>query len=277
VRAGPAQVGLDATVTNPRVIQGASTTIEATVSNLASPGNDALNYSVQFTYPYGTSAIFTGTQPASNGATGDVITGTYNSTGQPLGANTVSVTATDPNAIGSPLKVDKTVTVLSPAKPFLWWAWQAISQLHPLGGAQEPSVDPLAFGATGGGESFSAVSLAIANDPPVPTAHLDLDSISQSGSPQITTDLLPFKNLPYNDDPQFGHPFSVFIDTSAPGSFSKTFTLRFSDEDIPGAREADSIVTSFTIQATVTPEPGTMTMLAMTFSSALLARRGRRN
>lgn len=67
------------------------------------------------------------------------------------------------------------------------------------------------------------------------TAGLELNSISSSGDASVlSTDLVPFGGgsaLAAGDSSSF----SATFDTSAEGFFSATYTLSFSDEDLPGA------------------------------------------
>ena len=71
--------------------------------------------------------------------------------------------------------------------------------------------------------------------PGTPTAELDLDSITTSGSPYITTTLQPFTDLPSNDDPSQGDPFQLNANAPGLGDYCTTFILHYSDEqDLPG-------------------------------------------
>lgn len=118
------------------------------------------------------------------------------------------------------------------------------------------------------------MAFGIVNDPPWPTAGLDLDSFYGVGASQITTDLTLFSNLAANDDPTYGHLFNVIVDISQPGTFSKTFYRTFSDQDIPGAT---SVVGSFTVVATVVPEPATLALRALGLAGVAGVRRRARS
>ncbi len=64
------------------------------------------------------------------------------------------------------------------------------------------------------------------------TAGLDLDSIVSAGDVSaLTTSLTAFSSL----DAGSTNSFLASIDTSAEGTFSASYTLNFSDEDLPGA------------------------------------------
>ncbi len=148
-------------------------------------------------------------------------------------------------------------------------------------------MDPLAFGATGGGESFAAGAPGVINDPVAPTAGLDLDSITAIGDPQITLSLAPFTDLAADDDPAFGDPFQILVDGSVPGVYFTDFELNYSDEqDLPGADATGSEHAYFAVQVTVTsggvtgmvvvPEPGSGGLLALGLLSVFLVARPRR-
>jgi hypothetical protein len=86
-----------------------------------------------------------------------------------------------------------------------------------------------AMGLTVGTQSFSVNNLADASGY---TAALDLDSISGSGDTgKLTTNAAPFSNLA----PGGSTSFSASINTSSTGSFSATYTLQNSDQNLPGA------------------------------------------
>jgi hypothetical protein len=145
-------------------------------------------------------------------------------------------------------------------------------------------VDPLAFGATGGGESFAAGSSLIA-DPDDPTGAMDLDSILVFGDPQITISLTPFEDLAADDDPAHGDHFQIVVDGSVPGTYFTIFELNYSDDDqIPGAYAPGSEHGYFAVRADVTesgvtgelvvPEPSTGALLVAGVA-ALAVRRKR--
>jgi hypothetical protein len=68
----------------------------------------------------------------------------------------------------------------------------------------------------GGTEATASANPAMMGDPPgEPTAELDLDSITTSGSSYLTTTLHTFTDLPANDNPAEALPFE--IDAFVPG------------------------------------------------------------
>ena len=135
----------------------------------------------------------------------------------------------------------------------------------------EPSIAPEQFAATGGGESFAAAAPRVIGDPPMDAA-LDFDTLSEIGDDQISArNVNFFKNLPSLEDGQdlatVGiSPFDVYLDTSTPGSFTKTFILGFSDEDLPGANPTGSVERSLTYTFEVlpsVPEPSSLALLGI--------------
>ena len=151
-------------------------------------------------------------------------------------------TVNAPDAANSPQTVDQSVTVDAHSVPVIWsYSSQSWVAVPSAAEAQSPSPDPLAFGATGGGETFSAAAPNVIGDPPaVPTAGLALNYVNAVGAPQITSNFATFANLapmPIGDEnPAEGDAFNVWCNVTQPGTFSKIFYLGFSDEqDLPGA------------------------------------------
>ena len=117
----------------------------------------------------------------------------------------------------------------------------------------------------------------------MPTAELDLDSITVSGSPHITTNLVPFTDLPANDDPSQAFTFGLNVSVPAWGDYTTTFSLHYSDEqDLPGAAAPGSEVSSFIVDAnvgetvttwtvTAVPEPGTEALLVAALATLCAA------
>ncbi len=79
------------------------------------------------------------------------------------------------------------------------------------------------------------------NTPNPLAAGLDLDDIIPLGdTSQLTTDLAPFSNLPTGQ----GNPFRATLATSMSGSFSATYVLQLSDQDLPGIQTSQGITLS---------------------------------
>jgi len=265
--ASAATIGITGSAVDPVVIIGGSTTLEATVTNTGASGDGDLNYAISF-YTPGGPAVSNDTLASGDS---DTWQATYDSTGQPYGENLTGVVVTDPAATNSPAGTEIGVTVLAHAQPYVSNGFGPLLSL-----VAEPTIDFLAFGATGGGETFAAYVLSIVNDPAVPTAGLDLDFIDPIGDSQITADLTNFSNLAFDDDPANGHLFNVFVNTTELGTFSTTFHLYFSDQDLPGASAPNSVVTSFSVVATVVPEPASASLFALGLAALAAGARQRR-
>lgn len=74
---------------------------------------------------------------------------------------------------------------------------------------------------------------------PVFTAGLDLDSAAGAGDTAVlTTDLAPFSNLAAGSD----QTFTASLDSAALGSYSATYTISLSDQNLPGAQPTADLV-----------------------------------
>ncbi len=254
------------------VIQGALDPLNAYIYNTAAAGSAAVNYSVYATFPYGNSGTYLGTKAADGGTSYVTLPFSFNSGLATPGTNSVSVTATD-TATGGSLTQSGNVLVLAHGVPAFVLGGSVVQLASTPQTIQEPVEEPLAFGATGGGETFAAGAPNVINDPMAPTAELDLDSITASGSPQISLTLHPFTDQIASDDPAQGVPFQIDVDGSTPGTYFTTFELNYSDEqDLAGALAPGSEHGFFSVFAQVTasgvtggivlvPEPGTGTIL----------------
>lgn len=285
VAAAPADLGLS-TQAPDRIIRGATVPVFGYVYNVAAAGADDLNYAIHYTLPDGSiTPDVNGTRAADGGASPNAYQYDFNSTGAAYGPNNFTVTVTgDPGTLHSPQAQQVTVQVLNHVVPAMWIQGVEVPIRQDV--AQAPSVEPLAFGATGGGETFSAAAPHILGDPLVPTAAMDLDDVSEIGDPQITADLIATSNVAADDNPLAGIAWNLFLDGSVRGHYSKIFTLLFSDEDIPGAVSTGSISAQLRVDADVTdggvtgtltvlPEPATLWLLgvALTIPAGWRSRR----
>ena len=286
VYADPGQLSMSSFIQYSTVIQGYVDPVTAQIYNEAAPGSDAVNYSVYASFPYGNTLPYVGTRAADGGSGYLSLPFAFNSGLVNPGTHTVSVTATDTGTGGS-LTQSGSVLVLAHGVPAFNIGGNVIQLSSRPVAAQEPSVDPLAFGATGGGEFFAAGAPNLINDPVAPTAGLDLDSITAIGDSQITLSLTPFTDLAANDDPAYGDAFKINVDGSVPGVYFTDFELNYSDEqDLPGADAVGSEHAYFAVQVTVTPdgvtgmimvpEPGSYSLLALGLLSMCLVARPRR-
>jgi hypothetical protein len=283
--ATPGELALSSQTTSP-VFQGYQDPVNAFVYDTAATGSDPVSYSIFASFPYGDSAIAYGSKDADGGSGYVLVPYSFDTSQVDPGTYAVSVTATDTGTSGS-LTQSANVIVLDHANPGFVIGGHVVNLSSTPPPVQEPPVDPLAFGATGGGESFSAAAPNLIGDPIAPTGALDLDSITVFGDPQISITLAPFDDLAANDDPAYGKPFQVIVDGSVPGTYFTIFELNYSDDDeVPGAYADGSEHGYFAIRAEVTesgvtggfvvPEPSTVALLAAGVAP-LLARRHRRS
>jgi hypothetical protein len=286
VQAGPGQLSMSSFIQKPTVIQGYEDPVTAQIYNEAAFGSDAVNYSVYASFPYGNTLPYVGTIAADGGSSYLNLPFAFNSGAVDPGSHTVSVTATD-TGTGATLTQSGSVLVLAHGVPAFNIGGNVIQLSSRPVAAREPPIDMLAFGATGGGESFAAGAPNVINDPIAPTAGLDLDSITAFGDSQITLSLTPFTDLAANDDPAYGRAFQIQVDGSVPGTYFTDFELNYSDEqDLPGADAVGSEHAYFAVQVTVTPdgvtgmvmvpEPGTCSLLALGLLSIFPVVRPRR-
>jgi hypothetical protein len=260
-QAPPAAIGLSAGAEHPAVIVGGATHIQALVSNTAPAGSKDLNYTVQFQLPYGTLITNPNTlMPGQQRGWQQEFDTQLIPQPLELGPYVTTVVVSDPNASNSPQSRAVTVDVLGRARP-LFVIPTAAGMPPQL--IEEPTISPEQFAATGGGESFAAAAPHIVGGSNSPTARLDFDTLGEAamGAPQITArNVNFFSNMPPLEDGQDPlavgiSPFDVYLDASRVGTFSKTFVLGFSDEDIPGARPTGSVQVNLTYTFHVVPEP----------------------
>jgi hypothetical protein len=255
---GPAQIGL-ATLAPEKIVRGVTVPIGASVSNLAAAGSNDLNYSIYYVLPDNSQTLpANGTKAADGGATSNDYEYDFDSTGAAYGSNNFKVRVADPNALNSPQERSLSVQVVNHVRPAMWFNGVEVPIQESI--VEAPPPDDLAFGATGGGEMFSAAAPNVIGDPAVPTAAMDLDHVFSSGASQITTNLLPTPNVVASDDPSSGIAWQIFVDGSVNGHYSKILTLLFSDEDIPGAVSPDSIAARLEIDVDVTDDGVTGTL-----------------
>ncbi|HUJ10812.1 MAG TPA: hypothetical protein VL171_12365 [Verrucomicrobiae bacterium] len=252
--ADPGQLAVLSQIQYATVLQGYQDPVTAYIYNTAASGSDPVNFSVYATFPYGVPSAYSGTKDADDGTGYIALPFAFNSALTSAGTYTVSVTATDTGTGGS-LTRSGSIVVMDHAKPAFVLGGNVVALSSQIPQAAEPSVDPLAFGATGGGETFAAYAPNMINDPMAPTAEMDLDSITAFGDPEITITLQPFDDEVASDDPLNGVPFQVDVDASTTGTFFTAFELNYSDEqDLPGADAPGSEHDFFAVEVTVTPD-----------------------
>lgn len=284
LRADPGQLGLSSQIQYSTVIQGALDPVYGYVYNTAPAGSDAVNYNIYASFPYGNSSAYVGSQAADGGTGYVMLPFAFNSGLVNPGTSSVGVTATD-TGTGGTVTQSGNVQVLAHGVPAFVFGGNVVQLSSTAPEAQDPSNDPLAFGATGGGETFAASAPNVINDPIAPTAELDLDSITILGDSQISITLAPFMDQLASDDPALGMPFQIDVDGSTPGTYFATIELNYSDEqDLPGADAPGSEHGYFGVIAHVTadgvtggivvvPEPSSVSLLVAGFATLLLSQR----
>ncbi len=264
----------------PEVIQGAEEDIEPEISN---SGTEPGTYTEAATYGPDQVSLgsYSGTlQPGTDLSNNFPL----DTTDVPPAAYRVSATLQDttPGSTAPAITVNSQFTVEAHAAPAIYLQ----DEMLPLADCDSPPVqfqtrelDPnsLAQAPPAGTDAAATFAPQMIGDPPpgVPTAELDLDSITSTGSPYITTTLQPFIDLPSDDNPAEGLPFQVYAFVPALGDYSTTFTLYYSDEqDLPGADAPGSETASFTVAVdmtattadwtvTVVPEPASFGLLTI--------------
>ncbi len=264
----------------PEVIQGGEEDIEPEILNL---GTEPGTYTEAATYGPNQVSLgsYSGTLEPNTDLTNNFPLDTAD---LPPAAYSVSATLQDttPGSTAPAITVNSQFTVEAHAAP----AIDLQDEMLPLTDCDSPPVqfetqeiDPnsLAQAPPSGTDAAATFAPQMIGDPPpnIPTADLDLDSITSTGSPYITTTLQPFIDLFSDDNPAEGLPFQVYAFVPSLGDYSTTFTLHYSDEqDLPAANGPGSQAASFTVAVdmtattadwtvTVVPEPSSFGLLTI--------------
>jgi hypothetical protein len=275
--AQPAQLGITGTATYSGVMQGYQDPYYSNIYNFAPSGSAALNFTTYANFPYGTSSFgYTGTLVANGGATvincpftfdtSQVAPGTYaltakginNVSGNTVVSNPTNVTVyahPKPSLVinGSIVSLNqssstKFITTTTPANP------GAPGNNPSMPDLTDASLPPQEAGTEGPAGGFAP---GMIGDPPadIPSAELDLDSVTSSGDSEIVYDgPVTFQDMPATDNPlENVLPISIDLYTTNVGiTYSNTFTFDYSDEqDIPGADAPGSEQESFTVDGTL--------------------------
>lgn len=237
----------------------------AYIYNDAPTGSDLLSYQAYATYPYGTPYSYSGTTTADGGTSYTTLPFNFD-TSRVAPGNNVSVAVTAVNTVsGGSVTQSSAVTVLGHAAPALILQGQIVYLTSTATVTFQTPTDAFGQGPSGGTEAAASANPQMLGDPPgVPTAELDLDSITATGSSFITTTLRPFTDLPANDNPAQALPFQINVVVPALGDYSTTFFLHYSDEqDLPGALPPGSEMLPFTVEANVAADVTTWTVTAV--------------
>jgi hypothetical protein len=282
--AGTEQLAMSSQIQYSRVIQGAQDPVTAFIYNNAPPGSDTGNYKVFASFTYGDTRPYVGTKIADGGANFVTLPFIFDSSKvAPSKDIPISVTGIN-TATNVSLTQNGSVTVLAHSTPALLIQGQIVYLNSKT--VVQATTDAFSQVAPTGTELQGGFNPGMLGDPPgVPTAALDLDSVSTTGSPNITTTLHPFTNLPSDDDPAEALPFEIDIHAPTPGDYFTTFTLHYSDEDdLPGAAPPGSEAISFSVECNLTtttafwtittvPEPSATSMVLAAITGIAAASR----
>ncbi|MFM7207100.1 MAG: aspartyl protease family protein [Planctomycetaceae bacterium] len=219
----PAKMTATLAAPPPRVIRGASVSGTLTVANAApvavAAGADRLDYA--FTGSGGFTSSGTGSDAALGGSNTHLLT--LSTTAAGLRSGTVSVTSSSPQAATPTFSGTVTTSVLDRA-------------VGSFASATTSSTLALDFGTLIRWGAGASSTFSIFNRPATSgtawTARLDLDGVTATLPPAVfSTSLAPFVNLASGSS----RPFSVSVATATTGSFTGSYALAMSDEDLPGA------------------------------------------
>jgi hypothetical protein len=244
-----------AVAASPTIIVGGSTGISGVVGNTAFAGGDGLDFAAAL-------GVGSTSGTAAAGGTGAYSGLTY--TGGAAGAQTVTVNFTGTNAATgaavSPGSASTTVNVLASSN----------ASFDPAVNQDALVIDIGTF-VEGSGPQTAAFSIANLIAVAGFTAGLDLDSfaLTTPDSASLSTDLAAFANLAAGSDLDF----LATLSTTTIGSFSETYTLALSDQDLPGAVGGQTLTLTIGGEVVPIPEPGALALLA---AAGLMVGRRRR-
>ena len=282
-----ATLALNSLIQYSTVIQGAVDPIYGYVYNTSPSGGPAASYKVTAAYGSGYSnslGTYMGSIPADGGKSYTTLPFPLNTTNVTPGTVPVQVTLTN-TANGNTVSQGGQFQVLAHSAPALYVQGQIVylTSQNVVKFTTDAFTQAPPSGTEGTGAGFSPSMLG---DPPgEPTAELDVDSVSSSGSSYITTTLTPFTDLPSNDNPAQSIPFGINYLGPASGDYNTTFLLYYSDEqDLPGAAAPGSELASFnadvdvkgntaywTITTDTVPEPATAALTGLVLAVFLVA------
>jgi endonuclease/exonuclease/phosphatase family metal-dependent hydrolase len=233
----PAKMSVSVGAVPSQVIVGANVPVSVTVTNTApaqfSNGADSLQYAVN-----GTGAV---TGAASGVATATLAGNAHalfiNTTSPGAKSGAVTAASTSEAVADGAFSQNLSTTVLAHASP----SFAAASDTQSL---------VIDFGVRARGSIVPAASYAIFNraDASGFTAGLDVDSVAVSGSGSVlSSDVATLSNLAAAGSAAF----SASLDTTGTGSFSTTYTLATSDQDLPGATTLAPLTVSLSARVAI--------------------------
>ena len=217
----PAVIGFGNTI-NGTIIAGGTATLGATVTNLAASGANNLNFSLGTTVLSGSATLGTMTSGTGSLAASASRSCTVSATSTNLGINTISLTASDPNAFNGSQTTTATLTVLG----------HAIDSVAVTAGN--------GFVAHVGALGLSA-SITLSNATG-PLSDLEVDSVSMGSG--TLSGLSPAYYLSAGSSQVY---MATFNAGNTAGSFSNTVTFTVGDnQSLPGANGLGSLTATIT-------------------------------
>ncbi len=231
----PAKLSVEVTGAASRVIVGAAGQIDVTVSNAADVpavvGADELDYDLT--------------------TSGD-LSGSASATDQPLGGgNThpISMTAVGAGAKTGQLDVTSSSQAVADgtfSQPLVWDVLDhAQASFDPDADEDTLTIDfgTVRQGVTASPEVFEVWNLVAS---PNYTADLDIDQVIATGDTSVlSSDVAATTGIAAGTS----HGFAAVLDTASVGAYAATYTLKVSDEDLPGS--ADGADLTLTVSAVV--------------------------
>jgi hypothetical protein len=229
----PARLSVSLSAAPAKVITSSSASITASVTNSApvlfSNGADTLAYTLTATGSLSGSGA--GSLLALTPAATHSLTLSTSTPGPQSG--TISASSTSQQVANGSFSQSLSYTVVDHSN----------ASLSPSSDINSQTLD---FGYVPQGFASRTANFSISNlqSPSGYTADLALTSTSTTGSPELSTNVTPFTNLPANSS----NSYSATLDTTTAGALSTTQTYSVSDEAIPGSAPNTPLAVTITAQ-----------------------------
>ena len=248
---------------NATIITGGTGTLGSTVSNAAFFGAKNLNYTLTASVQSGSATLGTIASGTGSLAPSASQSCTVPATSTNLGINTISFTATDPNASNSPQTTTASLTVLDHSNASLSATATQRTQTINFGNVLK--------GATVPGQSFTIFNRA-ANTSAAYTANLKMTDSTASGDTAFGTNLSAFDNLAAGS----GTTCTASLNTSNyTTTGTKTVTMSAvqlaDDSSLPGAGSNNNGGMTITLEGNVGNAPADKSNSQSSFGTALTA------
>ena len=234
-----------AAASNATIITGGTSSLGTSVSNSGAFDTDNLNYTMITAIQSGGGTLGTVAHATGSLAPSASQSCTVPATSTNLGVNTISLTASDPNASNSPQTTTGTLTVLDHAAAAF------------AGGGTTLNLN---FGNVEFGSGTLALPFQVENLFAAYRAGLARNSVTAISDPLglFSTDAADFADMAPG---ALSDVYDVDLSTSQLGQFSGQYQFNLSDEqDLSG--HAGQQTLTLNVTADVVPEPSTLTLLA---------------